>query len=258
MASSTTDQATTSQTLDARGHAYAAKHLSLLENAFTQALQAVLTEQPSDPLAWVAGFLGEYAAERAGEEKEPTTVASMRRKDAVAQALAVLGGHADTWTTGKKQSADEAEFGHTIMPLPSAAPIREAMNPDNVTDAVLRAAAPPEKVGSPKDRQVEAEQILVEVRKALQERCSARGGGAALQLLMSKLEEADTGRQGTVRKTEFLKAFTASRLSIEAGKLSKLHAHFDTRGQGEVTISEFARALTAGRMVRRTSMLLQR
>ena len=51
------------------GFAYAEEAVPVLEAAFTLALQAVLTEQPSDPVAWAAGFLGELAAERAKERE---------------------------------------------------------------------------------------------------------------------------------------------------------------------------------------------
>ena len=39
------------------GFAYAEENISILEAAFTLALQAALTEQPRDPVAWAAGFL---------------------------------------------------------------------------------------------------------------------------------------------------------------------------------------------------------
>lgn len=51
------------------GYAYAAENIPILEAAFTLTLQAVLTEQPTDPVAWAAGFLGELAAERASERE---------------------------------------------------------------------------------------------------------------------------------------------------------------------------------------------
>ena len=277
---------------DDHGFAYAAEHLPSIEAAFTMALQAVLAEQPRDPVAWVAGFLGEYSAEQAAQkelssspakddavhaEEEaalPMTPRSQARDQAASQALAALGGAPTFEACHNNPPPASAPMPAPVpapvpVPAPAPVPVRQAKHSESpsATTATFAVAGPgtatsasaeAHEVNSPVRRQLETEQILNEVR-ALLAGPMRSAGTAPLQTLNATFEAFDRHKRDAIRLSDFTQAFVQARLGIEPAKLAKLHAHFDRSGRGEIQISEFVRTLQSSRVLRRrTSAVLSR
>ena len=240
---------------ESSGFAYASEHIPTLEAAFTLALQAVLMEQPADPVAWVAGFLGELAAERADEEElKARARASAAARQNLAQTAAALDDmhNASTKTAAVAPSASTQSQEKPIRPVvvPSEEPANSvaahteevandvevnARDPFNLgivsaaEPATAKAAAPPSA------QEAEVNEIMNELSASSEE---------ALDRLAISINAVDREGRGRLGLRDFSRAFSQARIRMESSKIARIHAFFAKDVTGEVTVTEFASALT--------------
>jgi hypothetical protein len=280
----------------ANGQQYAARHLTALEKAFTNALQTVLTEQPEKPLARAAEILAAFAVEHetvatpvpvveATDEAAVTTPRSLARQESAASAMAMLHGGAHP--SAKAEDAHAHAHAHAAH-THAAARSGPRLRPESISKLVAvqstvesnstssfednasassrakperRAPEPP--VGSSKDRHAEAEAIMQELRTAFQRSPTVdsltHGRMSLISFLEAEFARLDKQGHGTVTLHDFKRVVVHSKAFTDEAKLAKLHHHFDKTGLGEVVIFDFLRTITSNRQLsRRASTSLSR